>query len=238
MTVRTVLVTGSSSGIGRATTLHLLEQGCTVIGIGRDHARNPLTHSAYHPYTIDLGQPTRVTGELKKIWSDHPGIDGIISNAGHGRFGQLENYSPQQITDFFNVNLLAHVLVARSVVPRLKAKGAGDLILMGSESALQGAQRGSLYCTAKFALRGLAQSLRAECSARGVRVTIINPGMVRTPFFDELKFSPGPEADHAIEAQDVAEAIWFALSARRGTVIDEMNLTPQKRVIDFGGGPG
>ena len=64
---------------------------------------------------------------------------------------------------------------------------------MGSEAALAGTAQGSLYCAAKFALRGLAQALRAECARAGIRVTLVNPGMVQSPFFDELDFRPGPE---------------------------------------------
>jgi 3-hydroxy acid dehydrogenase/malonic semialdehyde reductase len=123
--------------------------------------------------------------------------------------------------------------VSSVVVPHLKGKRQGDLIFMGSESALSGARQGSLYCAAKFALRGLSQSLRAECGRRGVRVSLINPGMVRTPFFDQLNFRPGVGAEHAIEPDDVAQAVSMVLTARQGTVIDEINLSPQSQVLDF-----
>ena len=105
---------------------------------------------------------------------------------------------------------------------------------MGSEAALTGTAQGSLYCAAKFALRGLAQALRAECARAGIRVTLVNPGMVQSPFFDELDFRPGPEPDNYILPEDVAEVIVQALTARDGTVLDEINLSPQKKVIEFG----
>lgn len=233
MSRRTILVTGSSSGIGRAVTECLLEQGCKVVGLGRNHERDPLEHPDYFPEVIDLADSATVSPALKTLWTRYPEIDGVVSNAGQGSFDHLENYAPEQITAFFNANLLSHVFLARVALPRLKALGRGDLVLMGSESALRGAQRGSLYCTAKFGLRGLAQSLRAECAAKGVRVSLINPGMVRSPFFDELGFQPGPDAAHAIEPADVAAAVWMVLSARPGTVFDEVNLSPQKKVIEF-----
>ena len=107
------------------------------------------------------------------------------------------------------------------------------MIFMGSEAALHGSQKGSLYCTAKFGLRGLAQSLRAEASSRGVRVTIINPGMVRTPFFDDLAFRPGPDAYHGLETTQVARSVDMVLDADPGAVFDEINLSPMKRVIAF-----
>ena len=75
--------------------------------------------------------------------------------------------------------------------------------------------------------------MRAECGRRGVRVSLINPGMVRTPFFESLNFRPRAGADHAILPDDVAGVVAMILSARQGTVIDEINLSPQSQVIDF-----
>ncbi|MBT6392921.1 MAG: hypothetical protein HOJ73_05985, partial [Nitrosomonadales bacterium] len=78
-----------------------------------------------------------------------------------------------------------------------------------------------------------AQSIRQESADKNIRVTIINPGMVRTEFFNNLKFRPGDDDKNAIEPSDVAKSILTVLSMRQGTVIDEINLTPQKKVIKF-----
>ena len=104
---------------------------------------------------------------------------------------------------------------------------------MGSEAALAGGKRGAIYSAAKFGLRGLAQSIRQECAASGVRVSIINPGMVNTAFFDEQDFRPGEETDNYILPEDVARAALTILQARTGTVFDEINLSPQKKVVRF-----
>ena len=233
MSHRTILVTGSTSGIGREITMARLKAGDTVIGFGRKHDKFDPGHGAYIPYTVDVADETALTGTLKKVLSQHPKLDAVVSNAGFGTFGPLENYSSSQIKTFLNVNLLSHILVARQCMPHFKAIGGGQLVFMGSEAALQGAQKGSLYCTAKFGLRGLAQSLRAEGASRGVRVTIINPGMVRTPFFDDLKFRPGPESTHSLSPTQVARAIDTVLDADPGAVFDEINLSPLKSVIAF-----
>jgi short-subunit dehydrogenase len=107
------------------------------------------------------------------------------------------------------------------------------LIFTGSEAALTGTQKGSLYCAAKFALRGFAQALRQETARSGIRITLVNPGMVQSPFFDELDFRPGDDPNNFILPEDVAEVIVNALTTRDGTVIDEINLSPQKKVIAF-----
>ena len=128
---------------------------------------------------------------------------------------------------------MSHMFVARAFLPQLKRAGTGDIILMGSEASLRGGQQGSLYCAAKFGLRGFAQSLREECASVNVRIGIVHPGMVRSDFFDGLRFEPGPSHENAILPNDVAEAIWTMLSMRPGTVLDELTLSPQKKVIHF-----
>ena len=105
-----------------------------------------------------------------------------------------------------------------------------DIVFTGSEAALEGARQGSIYCASKFAVRGFVQAIREECAKTRVRVSIVNPGAVRTPFFDDLHFEPGSASENAIEADDVAEVLLTILNARPGTVIDEINLSPQTHV--------
>ncbi len=229
---RTILVTGSSSGIGEAIVGRLMADGHRVVGVSRraqERDRNPL----FTGVSVDLAETDKLPQRLARILSENPAIDGVISNAGIGLFESLEAVSADQVNIYFRLNLLAHVHLARVCVPHLKKTGGGDLVFMGSESALKGAKKGALYCTAKFALRGLAQSLRAECSGRNVRVSLVNPGVVRSPFFDHQRFRPGPAPEHAIEPEDVADVISTILTMRPGTVIDEINLTPLKHVLEF-----
>ncbi|MGC6415728.1 MAG: SDR family oxidoreductase [Bradymonadia bacterium] len=231
--VRDILVTGSSSGIGRAMTTHLLAQGHRVIGVARRDQSAAFKTQRFVPFELDLSKPDLCTEGFKRIFKVYPEIDAVVSNAGSGVFKSIENISAKETESFFRLNLLSHVLLARVAVPKLKARGGGNLIFLGSESALTGAKLGSLYCTAKFGLRGLAQSLRAECANKNVRVSIVNPGLVRTPFFEKQSFGPGPDDAHAIEAGDVAEAVAMILNMRDGTVIDEINLSPRQHVLDF-----
>ena len=104
---------------------------------------------------------------------------------------------------------------------------------MGSEAGLRGSRRGSVYCASKFALRGFAQALREECAASGIRVTIINPGMVLTPFFDDLDFGPGPEPANYVLPEDIADLVTSILSTRSGTVFDEVDVSPLKRLAPW-----
>ena len=150
------------------------------------------------------------------------------------RFGSLEQFSPGQIRRLIDLNLTSQILLARTFLPLLKKQGHGNLVFIGSEAALSGGRKGAVYSASKFALRGFAQSLREECAASGVRVGMVNPGMVATGFFRELDFRPGGSPDQHLQPRDVADAVWLMLTARPGAVIDEINLSPQKKVIEFG----
>jgi NADP-dependent 3-hydroxy acid dehydrogenase YdfG len=231
-TARKLLVTGASSGIGAAITRRLLKQGHCVVAIGRDFDYSSDAKGLYKR-SVDLASLDVLPTHLESITQDHPDIDGAILNAGSGRFGNIEEFSYQQINDLVAINLLQHLYVARTLVPLFKQSARGDLVVIGSEAALTGGRKGAVYSACKFALRGFTQSLRAECSNRGVRVCLINPGMVDTGFYDTLNFKPGELAENALQADDIADAVLLALDARPGAVFDEINLNPLKRVIHF-----
>ena len=230
---RHILITGSSSGIGRATAQKLLEAGAVVYGIARNHEKFQPDTKRYKPLTIDVTDLKVLPGQLSDLLATQPEIDGLISNAGYGSFEGLENFSPEQIYSYINDNLTSHLVVTRCLLPHFKTKNRGDVIFIGSEAALEGGKKGSLYCATKFGLRGFSQSIRQESANKNIRVTLINPGMVRTSFFDDLNFRPGDDDENAIEPTDIADIIINILSMRSGTVVDEINLTPQKKVITF-----
>lgn len=229
---RTILVTGVSRGIGLATARHLTRRGARVVGLSRTAPCDPsavTTHIA-----LDLAATAQLPAELRRIADAHPGIDGIVCNAGAGRFGALEQFSAGHIRELTNLNLLSPMLLAREFVPRLKRRTHADLVFIGSESALRGSRRGAVYCATKFGLRGFTQALRQECGPAGVRVGLVNPGMVATTFFAGQGFRPGRAPGQHLVADDVAAAVVFMLTARAGTVIDEIDLSPATRVIEFG----
>ena len=187
---RHILITGSSSGIGRATAQKLLEAGAVVYGIARNHEKFQPDTKRYKPLTIDVTDLKVLPGQLSDLLATQPEIDGLISNAGYGSFEGLENFSPEQIYSYINDNLTSHLVITRCLLPHFKTKNRGDVIFIGSEAALEGKKKGSLYCATKFGLRGFSQSIRQESTNKNIRVTLINPGMVRTSFFDDLNFQP------------------------------------------------
>ena len=228
---RTVLVTGASSGIGEAISASLLGRGYRVIGMARNVSKTHFDSDHFRAVPIDLSRLAELPARLETLVKDEQTIDGVICCAGSGRFGSLEEFSYAQISALLDLNLTSHIYLVRALIPGMKKRATGDIIFMGSESARSGGKRGAVYSAAKFGLRGLAQSLRQECAASGIRVSIVNPGMVKTAFFDELDFQHGDEPDNYILPEDVASAVLTVIEARAGTVFDEINLSPQKKVV-------
>ncbi len=230
---RTVLVTGASSGIGRAIAKRLLNQGHTVIGVSRDSRQFITPHPNFYPLELDFSHLASLADTAKHLEKTYPSLDTVIFAAGYGQFGTSETFSYRQIERLMTVNFTSVACLTRALLPKLKQQASADVIFIGSEAALRGKRKGSIYCASKFALRGFSQALREECSSSKVRVGLINPGMVNTDFFAELDFAPGDLPQQHLTAEDVAEAVNYWLNSSRYAVIDEINLSPLHQVVNF-----
>jgi len=226
------LVTGATKGIGLAVTKMLLRSDVEVYAIGRDFSR--YSESTFVDYEgnllkqiqCDLGNLKSLEKTMGTLPKD---IGLLVLNAGFGRFGGLEQFSFAQIKEVIDTNLVSNLYLLKHYIPLMKSAGGGDIVLVGSESALQGAKAGSVYCASKFAIRGLAQSIRAECANSNIRVNLINPGPTDSQFFDELNFAPMDGREFVLDPEDVQQAIFAALQQPRHVVTEEINLQPMKR---------
>jgi len=224
---KSALITGVSSGIGLATSRRLLEEGYEVTGVARDFSK--LVDSgvdALEKVVCDLSDVDTLPTKLKAIQQQ---FDLLVLNAGFGKFGAIEQFSHQQIREMVDTNLVSNLFLIKHFLPRMKAQGGGDIVLIGSESALRGAKAGAVYCATKFAIRGLAQSLRADCSTANIRVILVNPGPVDSNFFETLDFTPQTGEDFSVKPESVADAIIQAVHQPRNVVVEEINLQPMKR---------
>ena len=228
-----ILVTGSSSGIGYEITSKLLDLGAKVIGIARNHDKSNLENKNYTTYNCDVSVHEKLEILMKQILKNHPQINCLISNAGYGNFGPLENFSTLQINNFLATNLTSHLIITKLLLPHFKRNKMGDIIFIGSEAGLLGAKNGSLYCTAKFGLRGFTESLSKDVSKKNIRVSIINPGMIRTDFFENLNFEPGNNEENVINIKDISSTVTYILGLSRNTIVDEINLSPLKKAVKF-----
>ena len=230
---RNVLVTGASSGIGRAIARNLLQQGHHVIGVSRDRGKFARHMDNFSPVQLDLSRLNELPQKLRELEHAFPEIDAVVFCAGMGQFGSVEEFSYAQIEDLMTINFTSQAFLTRALLPALKRKARSDLIFIGSEAALKGSRKGAVYCASKFAVRGFTQALREECGKSNVRVCLINPGMVKTAFFEPLSFEPGDDESNFIEPEDVADAVSYVLNSRAQTVVDEINLSPLNKVVKF-----
>jgi NADP-dependent 3-hydroxy acid dehydrogenase YdfG len=230
---RTILVTGASSGIGRAIARNLLQQGHHVLGVSRDSGKFIRQMDNFTPVQLDLSRLSNIPQKIRELEQAFPEIDAVVFCAGRGQFGSVEEFSYAQIEDLMALNFTSQAFLVKALLPALKRKDHSDFIFIGSEAALKGSRKGALYCATKFALRGFTQALREECGKSNVRVCLINPGMVKTEFFEQLSFEPGDAASNFIEPDDVAGAVSYVLDSRAQTVIDEINLSPLNKVVKF-----
>ena len=229
---RCVWLTGASSGIGAAIREHLTSLGHHVVGLSRQPGE---ASERYHPVVVDFAEVNdldRQISEALHSQSNLPQPDALVLNAAAPLFGTLEQLSASDVTRNLQTNLLAPLLLTRRLLPTLKKQPHANIVFIGSESAFRAGPQGTVYCAAKFGLRGFADALRQECTkGSGVAVTSIHPGVVRTPWFDDLHFEPGEEEENALRPEEVATVVAQVLEVRPGAVVEEVRLAPLKRVV-------
>ena len=226
-----VLITGVSRGMGKAIATTLLHQGHSVIGTSRVPESIEISDSLFTPIKLDLSEIATNADALQAVVRQCNDVNALVLNAGQGRFGGLEEFSCAQIEQLLMVNLIAQIQLVRAFIPDFKKRGCGDIIFIGSESALSAGKQGSIYSAAKFGIRGFSQALRRECAGNNIRVGLINPGMVSTSFFDELGFEPGHDRANSLLPEQIAQTVQFMLNSENNVVFDEINLSPLKKVI-------
>jgi short-subunit dehydrogenase len=219
------VVTGSSSGIGKAISQALLESGWSVCGISRRTISFDSPH--YIHCNADLSNSKQITDVVARITQEHSAIDALVNNAGIGYFAPHEELSLSQITELVSINLLAPLILTKLLLRPLK-ESRGHLINLSSFSALESSSFGAAYAATKAGLKHFGDSLFEECRKSGLRVTTISPDITRTPFYDELSFAPEDDDAAAITPECVAQTVLQILTQRAGTVTTHVALRPQR----------
>ncbi len=184
-----ILISGASTGIGRAAALRFAEEGHEVLaGVRNETAADELRESSggkLTPVHLDITEE----GTLDKFCKEYAerlnqkGLDGLLNNAGVAVVGSVEHTSLKKWRDQFDVNFFGHVEMTRRVIPAIR-KAHGRIIFTGSIGGKLAFPMGGPYCASKFALEGLADSLRREMHDFGVSVSIVEPGGVETPMLE------------------------------------------------------
>lgn len=179
MSHKVVLVTGGSSGIGLATCKHLINQGCTVYGTSRK-ARNGDTHEGIAMLHLDLSNSQSIKDAVQYVLDKQGRIDVLVNNAGIGFAGAVEDASSEEIEHVFKTNVFGVLECCRAVIPAMRKQGGGWIINISSIAGEFGLPFRGVYCASKSALDLFSETLRMELQPAGIRVSIVQPGDVRT----------------------------------------------------------
>jgi NAD(P)-dependent dehydrogenase (short-subunit alcohol dehydrogenase family) len=180
------LITGCSSGLGRALAEHVLERGGRVAATARD-AGALAGLAALWPETcltlnLDVTDPEQVRAAVAECVRVFGRLDVLINNAGYGLVGAVEEVSEAQIRRNFEVNFFGALAVVRAALPYFREAKSGHIVNISAAAAISNYPGFGIYGAAKCALEGLSESLAAEGRAFGVKVTVVQPGPFRTDF--------------------------------------------------------
>ncbi len=199
---RVVVVTGASSGIGRAIALRCTREGARVVASGRrEEALRALAaeapDGAVHVHAADLAAPGAPEATIAAAVSGLGRLDGVIHAAGTVRRGEdLRATGDEELRAFLDENLGVTLRIARAALAAMTAAGGGSLVLVGSQLAHIGAPGYPSYTAAKGGVTALARALAVDAGPSGVRVNVLAPGVVRTP----LAYVNRPDFDDQVEA--------------------------------------
>lgn len=190
--MRTVVVTGASSGIGRAAALELARGGWRVIGTGRStEGLSGLRKAAEAEQlsigtsTFDVADAAATEAAFAAITAELGGVpDAVVNNAGHAQAGAVEDVTDEQARRQLEVNLLAPARIARLVLPGMRARGSGRIVNISSFGGMVSEPFIGWYSASKFALESLSDSLRLETAKFGVQVVLVEPGGFNTGIWE------------------------------------------------------
>ncbi len=222
----TALVTGGSSGIGFGIAKVLADAGTRVAITGRDEdklARAAATLSA-HPVRADVAQEDDVHRTMQDVLGVFGHLDILVNNAGIGVFKTLVDQDLESFDRVFATNVTGPMLMAREAARHFMSRKRGNIVNIASTAGTRGAPNGTAYYASKFALRGMTECWRGELRPHNVRVFLINPSEVVTPFF-ETAGVPQQDNPTKLHAEDIAHAVKAVLE------MDDRGFTPEMSIF-------
>ena len=188
------LVTGSSSGIGLETALSLARDGYHTFASMRNVGKaGELEHAAKKEnlpieiIELDVDKEESIISAIKKVITKNGRLDVLVNNAGYGQFGCTEDLTINDFRKQFETNFFSIVRIIQEVAPIMRKQNSGNIINISSVVGRMGLPGSSAYISSKFALEGLGECLRYELGQFGIKTTMIEPGVIKTNFFNSMK---------------------------------------------------
>ncbi|MEC3906048.1 SDR family NAD(P)-dependent oxidoreductase [Tamlana sp. 2201CG12-4] len=221
---KTALITGATSGIGEATAYEFAKQGINLVLCGRRLERLNTIQKALerltnvHILNFDVRDKDQAFKAIASLPDKFKTIDILINNAGnaHG-LDPIESGHVDDWDAMMDINVKGLLYVSKAVIPQMTARRSGHIINIGSSAGKEVYPKGNVYCASKHAVLAITEGMRIDLNAYGIKVGAINPGLVETEF-SKVRFKGGTEANavytgfKALQAKDVAEVIYFAVS--------------------------
>ncbi len=209
---KVALVTGSSSGIGLETSLSLARNGFHTFATMRDLNRDEEIKEVVRKENLnveilqlDVDNEESVNEVINTIMERKARIDVLINNAGYGMWGTVEDVSINEFKEQFETNFFSIIRLIHRVAPIMRKQGSGDIVNISSVAGRIGFPVSPAYISSKFALEGLSESLRFELMPFGVNVIIIEPGVIKTNFFNSMKLAKKSNQDS--EYKEITEKV-------------------------------
>lgn len=182
----TILITGSSSGIGAATAKYFLDKGWNVAATMRspEKASSWETNDRIIYPRLDVTEPVSIASAVHQTLDRFGGIDVLVNNAGYAQMGPIEGVTPAQFDRQFQTNVFGVIATMQAVLPLFRQQGHGTIINVASIGGRIGFPMTAAYHGTKWAIEGITEAMRYELSPLGIRVKIIEPGGIKTNFIE------------------------------------------------------
>jgi NADP-dependent 3-hydroxy acid dehydrogenase YdfG len=227
---RRALVTGASRGIGAAIARALAHAGADLVLAARSEGDLRAVAETCRGDGVRADVvPTnaRDAPELERLAARAGDVDILVNNAGLGHSAPIHELRLEQWDEMFDVNVRAMFYLTHLVAPRMMEARAGDIVNVGSTGAIRGYARGVGYNATKFAVRGFCEALQKDLRPFGIRVLLVNPGLVDTEFFQGQPIRP--DMSVYLRSEDVASAVLHGLTVPRHAGIRELNLVAMEQ---------
>lgn len=222
---KTILITGTSSGIGNASARVFAANGWNVIATARSpDAIGEIDGANVARLRLDVTDPASIAEAIEAGIGRFGGIDVVLNNAGYGLYGVFEGLSDDDIRRMFETNLFGVMNVVRAILPHFRAKRAGTIVNISSGGGVFALPAMALYCSSKFAVEGYSEGIYHELGALGIGVKLIEPGGVASTPFDATALarmeSASPPAEYGPFLEGLARNMVAMRDAVQSTAAD------------------
>lgn len=196
---KVILITGASSGIGKACAGHLASRGYRVFGTWRNASAHKLANCNIEMLSMNVDDESSVQAAIEDLLEKAGRLDGVVNNAGFALMGSVEDTSIKEAKAQMETNFFGVLRVCRAVLPVMRKQGNGHIINISSLAGVLGLPFSGLYSASKFALEGMTESLRLELRPFGVRVVLIEPGDFNTQLPARRRIAKESETNSAYQ---------------------------------------